>query len=106
VGILAWLIAPWVLVAPTTMRIVVGTILALPFALGAPLIYFGHRRAYAWLTLALAAPLVLGLTEAVANVAMRGWAITLLLGVLVTFLLLVGYLRATRSSSQPSQTAR
>jgi hypothetical protein len=102
---LAWLIAIWILVAPTTMRIVVGTILALPFALGAPLIYIGHRRSYAWLTLALAAPLALGLTEAVANGAVRGWAITLLLDVLATFLLLVGYLRATRSSSPPSRTA-
>ena len=101
VGLLIWLIVRWVLVGPSATRITVGTILALPFVLGAPLIYIGHRRSYAWLTLALAPVLALGLSEAVANAAMREWASGLLLAVLVTFLLLIGYLRATRSSSQP-----
>jgi len=94
------LIVRWVLVAPSALRIVVGMILALPFVVGAPLIYVGHRRSYAWLTLALAPSMVLGLTEAVANVAMRTWATLLLLDVFVTFLLLVAYLRVTHSSSQ------
>jgi hypothetical protein len=100
VGLLIWLIVRWVLVGPSATRIAVGTILALPFVLGAPLIYIGHRRSFAWLTLALAPVLALGLSEAVANAAMRAWAGGLLLAVLLTFLLLIGYLRATRSSSQ------
>ena len=104
VGLLVWLIVRWILLAPSATRIVVGIVFALPFALGAPLIYIGHRRTYQGLTLALAPTLVLGLTEAVANVAMRYWAIAVLLVVLLNFMLLVGYLRATRSSSPPSRT--
>ena len=101
VGLLAWLIVRWILLAPSATRIVLGILFALPFALGAPLIYIGHRRSYQWLTLALAPTLALGLTEAVANASMRYWAIAVLLVVLLNFLLLVGYLRATRSSSLP-----
>lgn len=92
------LIVRWVVVAPSAPRVVVGTILALPFVLGAPLVFIGYRRACAWLTLALTPSLVLGLMEAVANAAMRSWATLLLLDVFVTFLLLVACLRATRSS--------
>jgi hypothetical protein len=92
------LITRWVVVAPSVPRIVAGAILGLPLAIGAPLVYIGYRRACAWLTLALAPPLVLGLTEAVANLEMRRWATVLLLDLFVTFLLLVAYLRATRSS--------
>ncbi|HEY7639027.1 MAG TPA: DUF2069 domain-containing protein [Steroidobacteraceae bacterium] len=93
------LIARWVLVAPSIARIVVGSILALPFALAAPFLYARHRRTYAWLTLALAPPLVLGLTEAVANPATRVWSSLFVCIVLAAFVVLVAYLRATRSAS-------
>jgi uncharacterized membrane protein len=72
----------------------------LPLAVGMPFLYLGHRRAYAWMTLALAPTLVLGLTEVVANPAMRSWAAAVLLAVIAAFALLVAYLRVTRSSSQ------
>jgi uncharacterized membrane protein len=95
------LIVRWATLAPSTPRLIAGAILGLPLVLGIPFLYSGHRRAYAWLTLALAPPLVLGLTEAVANPAMRGWAAFVVVDVFVAFALLVAYLRATRSSSQP-----
>ena len=99
-ALLIGLIVRWAAIAPSTPRLVAGTILGLPLVLGIPFLYREHRRAYAWLTLALAPPLVLGLTEAVANPEARGWAAFLVVDVFVTFALLVAYLRVTRSSSQ------
>jgi uncharacterized membrane protein len=95
------LIVRWTIVAPSTPRLVAGAVLGLPLLLGLPFLYSGHRRSYGWLTLALAPPLVLGLTEAVANPAVRGWAAILVIDVFAAFALFVAYLRATRSSSQP-----
>ena len=92
------LIMRWAIVAPSTGRIVAGAILALPFALGAPFLYLGHRRTYAWLTLALTPSLVLGLMEAVADPATRAWSALFVFVLLATFALFVAYLRATRSS--------
>jgi len=95
------LIVRWVTVAPSTARMVVGAILALPFTVGAPFLYVRHRRTYAWLTLALAPSLALGLMEAVADPMTRVWSSLFVFALLATFVLLVAYLRATRSSSQP-----
>jgi uncharacterized membrane protein len=95
------LIAMWVVIAPSTARIVGGAVLALPFAVGAPFLYARRRRAYGWLTLALAPSLVLGLMEAVAVPATRTWSALFVFLLLATFALFVAYLRATRSSSQP-----
>ncbi|HKQ13864.1 MAG TPA: DUF2069 domain-containing protein [Steroidobacteraceae bacterium] len=99
------LVVRWVVIAPSTPRAVVGAILGLPLVVGLPFLYSGRRRSYAWMTLALAPSLLLGLTEAVANPAMRKWAALVLFAVIAAFGLLVAYLRATRSSSRPSQTA-
>ena len=52
----------------------------------------------------LAPSLVLGLTEVVANPAIRRWAALVLFDVVAAFALLLAYLRATRSSSLPSRT--
>lgn len=95
------LIVLWVVIAPSTARLVGGAVLALPFAIGAPFLYAGRRRAYGWLTLALAPPLALGLMEAVAVPAPRAWSALFVFLLLATFALFVAYLRATRSSSQP-----
>ncbi|HKS56956.1 MAG TPA: DUF2069 domain-containing protein [Steroidobacteraceae bacterium] len=95
------LIVSWVVIAPSTARMVGGAVLALPFAIGAPFLYAGRRRAYGWLTLALAPSLVLGLMEAVAVPATRAWSALFVFVLLATFVLFVAYLRATRSSSQP-----
>lgn len=100
------LILRWVLLAPSTPRVVAGAILALPLAIGLPFMYAGRRRSYAWLTLALAPSLVLALTEAVANPATRRWAAFVAFDLFTAFALCVAYLRATRSSSLPSQKAQ
>ena len=86
------LVARWTLIAPTPPRIFAGVVLAGPLAVGLP---------YAWMTLALAPSLVFGLTEVVANPAMRRWAGLVLFDVVAAFALLLAYLRATRSSSPP-----
>jgi uncharacterized membrane protein len=99
------LVVRWVVLAPSAPRLVAGAILALPLAIGVPFLYVGHRRSYAWLTLALAPALVLALTEAVANPATRRWAAILVFDLFAAFALCVAYLRATRSSSLPSQKA-
>jgi hypothetical protein len=95
------LVVRWTLIAPTTPRIVAGVVLAGPLAVGLPFLFVGHRRSYAWMTLALAPSLVFALTEVVANPAMRRWAGLVLFDVVAAFALLVAYLRATRSSSRP-----
>jgi uncharacterized membrane protein len=95
------LIVLWVVIAPSAARFVGGAVLALPFAIGSPFLYAGRRRAYGWLTLALAPSLVLGLMEAVAVPATRAWSALFVFLLLATFALFVAYLRATRSSSQP-----
>jgi uncharacterized membrane protein len=95
------LLARWIALAPSTARIVGGALLALPFAIGIPFLYFARRRTYAWLTLALAPSLVLGLMEGVADPATRAWSALFVFMLLATFASFVAYLRATRSSSPP-----
>ncbi len=104
-ALLAVLILWWTLLAPSPPRILAGAILALPLVMGLPFLYTGKRRSYAWMTLGLTPSLVLALTELIANSAMRTWAALVLFDVMVAFALLVAYLRATRSSSLPSQMA-
>ena len=104
VVVLCALVLRWIVIAPSLPRVVVGAALALPLVVGMPFLYAGYRRSYAWTTLALAPALVLGLTEVVANPAMRSWAAFVLFAVIAAFALLVAYLRVTRSSSLPSRT--
>lgn len=99
--LLVALLLRWTLVAPSTARIIGGAILALPFVIGAGFLYAGHRRTYAWLTLALTPSLVLALMEAVVDPATRAWSTLFVFALLATFALYVAYLRATRSSSRP-----
>ena len=100
-ALLIVLVVSWAFIAPTTTRLVAGAILALPLASAVPFLYAGHRRSYAWLTLALAPALVLALTEAVANPHTRSWAAFATFDLLAAFGFCVAYLRATRSSSLP-----
>jgi uncharacterized membrane protein len=98
VALLLALLVHWMVLAPSTSRIVVCAVLALPLAVAIPFLYSGSRRSYAWTILALAPSLVLGLTEVVANPATRSWAALALFNVIAAFALLVAYLRVTRSS--------
>jgi uncharacterized membrane protein len=71
-------------------------VLTLPLLIALPRLLAGHRRTYAWMTLAVTPFLVVAITEAVANPAGRAWA-ALCLGVaFLLFVLLIAYLRVTR----------
>lgn len=73
--------------------------LTLPLWVALPRLLAGNRRAYAWMTLAVTPFLVVAITEAVANPAARAWAALCLFVSFALFVLLVGYLRATRQQA-------
>jgi uncharacterized membrane protein len=101
--VLVALIARWVVYGNiSAMKIAAGTILTLPLIVAAPLLYAGHRRTYAWMTLAIVPSLVLAITETVANSAIRMWAALCLFTAFALFVLLIAHLRATRSTSPMS----
>jgi uncharacterized membrane protein len=56
----------------------------------------GDRRTHAWATLCIAPCIVYGVTETVANPAVRGVAAVILLASLAFFVSLVAYLRLSR----------
>ncbi len=70
--------------------------LTLPLLIALPRLLAGHRRTYAWMTLAVTPFLIVAITEAVANPASRAWAGLCLLIAFVLFILLIAYLRITR----------
>jgi uncharacterized membrane protein len=70
--------------------------LLVPLALPVPGLLRRRRRTYAWATLCLTPHFVYGLTELVANPALRVHAAALLLLSLALMVALVGYLRLTR----------
>jgi uncharacterized membrane protein len=68
----------------------------------------GSRRAHAWATLCVAPYVVAGITDTIANPALRGTAALVLLASLAWFATLVWYLRVTRPQTgahQPSPPA-
>jgi uncharacterized membrane protein len=89
--VVAWQLAPGI----TPARLLASAVLTCP--LWAPLrgLMRGNRRTYAWATLCVIPYFILGVTEAVANPARRGWA-GLCLGVALSlFAALILYLRTT-----------
>jgi uncharacterized membrane protein len=76
--------------------VVLGTLLLAPLALPVPGLVRRDRRAYAWATLCLTPHFVYGLTELVANPALRSVAAVMLVLSLAVMGALVGYLRLTR----------
>jgi len=76
--------------------IILIAVLTLPLWIAIPKLLAGHRRTYAWMTLAVTPYIVLGITEAVANPASREWAGLCLLTAFLLFVLLISYLRVTR----------
>lgn len=76
--------------------VVLIAILTSPVAIAVPKLLAGNRRTYAWMTLAVTPYLVVALTEAVAYPASRAWAGLCLMLAFLLFVLLIGYLRATR----------
>jgi uncharacterized membrane protein len=63
----------------------------------------GRRRTYAWATLCVAPYFLYGVTEVIANPAVRGTAAAVLFASLAWFVALVAYLRLTRGSANEAQ---
>jgi uncharacterized membrane protein len=89
---MGWLSATGV----STIKVVIATIIVVPLLFAWPRLRAGERRTYAWTTLAIIPFFVLALTEAIANPAARAWAGTCLIVALLSFVALIGHLRATR----------
>jgi uncharacterized membrane protein len=84
----------------------VWTLLMLvPLAAPLPGLWRGRRRTYAWATLCVAPYLLYGLTEVVANPAVRGAAGAILFASLAWFATLVIYLRLSRATAGAPQPA-
>jgi uncharacterized membrane protein len=71
-------------------------ILLVPLLLPLPGLLRGQRRTYAWATLCVTPYFIYGLTEVIANPAVRVPAGAILFASLAWFVTLVNYLRATR----------
>ena len=78
-------------------NLVVSVLMLVPLALPAAGIVRSRRRTFAWATLCIAPYFVYGLTELVANPAVRTIALAMLLASLGLMAVLVAYLRLTRS---------
>lgn len=79
--------------------------LLLPVAAPLPGLARGVRRTYAWASLCVAPYFIYGVTEVIANPAVRGTAGAILFASLAWFVALVGYLRLSRGTAPPAQDA-
>ena len=77
--------------------------LLLPLAAPIPGIVRGIRRTYAWATLCVAPYFIYGITEVIANPAVRGAAAAILFASFAWFVALVAYLRLSRSDPAAGQ---
>jgi uncharacterized membrane protein len=91
--------APW----PSNVGWTVA--LLLPVAAPLPGLIRGARRTYAWATLCVAPYFIYGVTEVIANPAVRGAAGAILFASLAWFVALVWYLRLSRGVVPPTQVA-
>lgn len=71
-------------------------VLLVPLLLPLPGLLRGQRRTYAWATLCVTPYFIYGLTEVIANPAVRAPAGAILFASLAWFVTLVNYLRVTR----------
>lgn len=74
-------------------------VFSLPLLAALPGLLAGRRYTHAWATLCVLPYLVVGVTEAVANAPMRGWALLLLGAALLWFFALLAFLRVTDHAS-------
>jgi uncharacterized membrane protein len=72
------------------------SVLLVPLLLPLPGLLRGQRRTYAWATLCVTPYFIYGLTEVIANPAVRAPAGAILFASLAWFVTLVNYLRVTR----------
>lgn len=80
-------------------------VLLIPVAAPLPGLVRGVRRTYAWASLCVAPYFIYGVTEVIANPAVRGAAGAILFASLAWFVALVGYLRLSRGTVQSAQDA-
>lgn len=100
VAILIAVLVVWrVMTGFSTADAVLIAALTLPLWIALPRLLAGHRRTFAWLSLAVTPFLVVAITEAVANPASRMWAALCLSLAFALFVLSIAYLRATRERS-------
>jgi len=78
-------------------------LMLLPLAAPLPGLWRGQRRTYAWATLCVAPYFVFGITEVIANPAVRGAAGVILFASLGWFIALVYYLRRSRPTAGAPQ---
>lgn len=78
-------------------------VLLVPLLLPLPGLLRSHRRTHAWATLCVAPYFIYGMTEVVANPAVRGMAGAILFASLALFVALVSYLRVTRPGAGPQR---
>jgi len=89
--------APW----PTNLGWTIA--LLLPVVAPLPGLIRGVRRTYAWATLCVAPYFIFGITEVIANPAVRGAAAAVLFASLAWFVTLVWYLRLSRNVTSAAQ---
>lgn len=77
--------------------------LLLPVAAPIPGMVRGTRRTYAWATLCVAPYFMYGITEVIANPAVRGAAAAILFASFAWFVTLVAYLRLSRGTQAAGQ---
>ncbi len=80
-------------------------VLLVPLAAPLPGLVRGARRTYAWATLCVAPYIVYGITEVVANPAVRTTAGAVLFTSLAWFVALVAYLRLSRPGAPTQEPA-
>lgn len=80
--------------------------LLVPLLLPLPGLLRSRRRTHAWATLCVAPYLIYGMTEVIANPAVRGMAGAILFASLALFVALVSYLRLTRPVAGVQRDAR
>jgi uncharacterized membrane protein len=77
--------------------------LLLPLMAPIPGLVRGIRRTYAWATLCVAPYFIYGITEVIANPAVRGTAAAILFASFAWFVTLVAYLRLSRGDPNAGQ---
>jgi uncharacterized membrane protein len=100
IGILIAALIVWrVQTGFSTGDAVLIAILTVPLLIALPRLLAGHRRTYAWMTLAVTPFLIVAITEAVASPGGRIWAALCLIAAFVLFVLLIAYLRLSRGQA-------
>ena len=95
--VIAWIIEP----AVSVTRIGIAALATLPLWAWTSAIWRGSRKSFAAMTLCVVPYMVGALTELIANAAARFWASMALLTAFILFVLLIAFLRLTRTDATP-----